>query len=230
MIRVIRTRAGLVSAVSLLLALGVSTTVSSPSAAATSARVSKKSEKHKKAKKKKAAKRVASVQVSAGTETLVFSTHTVQALETAKASLVAVSPASGAVASGFAFPLAGGTLNPSTGFGSLGATGGLTLSTSIGVPGFSFGSEATISEPFLGLGSASTLSFTSQQATPPKFSFGTVDLKSVHPLVIGSTITLTSLRVSLTSTGARFLNEFASGAFLTGEAVGTVTVQVTASG
>ena len=48
-------------------------------------------------------------------------------------------------------------------------------------------------------------------------------------MVSGATITLTNLPVSLTATGVQFLSEFASGAFTTGEDVGTVTVQVTAS-
>ena len=121
---------------------------------------------------------MASVKITAGNETLAFNTQATQALEKAKVSLVAVGPATGALASGFVFPLAGGTLNPSTGYGSLTTTGGITLSTSFGVPGlFSSGSEATISEPSLGLGSSSTLSFTSQQASPPRFAFATVDLK-----------------------------------------------------
>ncbi|MFZ1926760.1 MAG: HtaA domain-containing protein [Solirubrobacteraceae bacterium] len=145
-------------------------------------------------------------------------------------SLATVSPATSALASGFVFPLAGGTLNPSTGYGSLTTTGGITLSTSFGVPGlFSSGSEATISEPSLTLGSSSSLSFTSQEASPPRFPFATVSLKGVHPLVSGATITLTDLPVSLTATGVQFLGGFASGAFTPGEALGSITVQVTAS-
>ncbi|HTA96187.1 MAG TPA: hypothetical protein VK730_00915 [Solirubrobacteraceae bacterium] len=218
----------LVSAVSLL-TLCAASTVSVPSALAASAHLSKKAKKHKKGGKKKAAKKVASVRVMAGTETLLFSTQAVQALEKADVSVAAVSPATGVLASGFVFSLAGGTLNPATGFGSLTTTGGLTFSRSVGPPGFSLGSEATISEALLGLGSASMLSFTSQQATPPKFSFASVALKAVHPFVDGSAITLTNLRASLTATGAQFLNEFAGAVFTSGEAVGSVTVQVSSS-
>jgi hypothetical protein len=231
MIRVIRTRAVAVSAV-WLLALGAATTLSAPTIAAASsahAQASKKVKKHKKAKKK-SAKKVASVKVTAGTETLTFNTAAVQALEKAKVSVAAVSPATGALASGFVFPLSGSTLNPATGFGSLSTTGGITFSTSFGVPGlFSSGSEATITEPSLSLGSSSTLSFTSQQASPPTFPFATVTLKGVRPVVSGAEITLTNLPVSLTATGVQFLGGFASGAFTAGEAIGTVTVQVTAS-
>ena len=173
---------------------------------------------------------MASVKVTAGTETLAFNAAAVQALEKAKVSLAAVSPATGALASGFVFPLAGGTLNPSTAFGSLTTTGGITFSTSFSVPGlFSSGSEAAISEPSLALGSTSTLSFTSQQASPPTFPFASISLKGVHPVVSGAAITLTNLPVSLTATGVQFLGEFTSGAFTAGEAVGTVAVQVTAS-
>jgi hypothetical protein len=228
MVRLIRTRTVLVSAVALL-ALCAASTLSVPSALAASAHLSKKAKKHKKGLKKKTAKKVVSVKVTAGTETLSFSTQATQALEKADVSVVAVSPATGMLASGFVFPLAGGTLNPATGFGSLTTTGGLTFSTSVGVPEFSLGREATISGPLLGLGSSSALSFTSQQATPPKFSFASVALKAVHPLVDGSAITLTNLRASLTAAGAQFLNEFASGAFASGEAVGSVTVQVSSS-
>jgi hypothetical protein len=225
----IRLQIAVFSAVSLL-ALGAAAMLSAPIVAAAPAHASKKSKKHKKAKKKKAAKKAASVKVTAGSETLVFNTQAVQALEKAKVSLASVSPASGALASGFVFPLAGGTLNPSTGFGSLTTTGGITFSTSFGVPGlFSAGSEATISEPSLALGSSSALSFTSQQASPPTFSFATISLKGVHPVVNGAAMTLTNLPASLTATGVQFLGEFASGAFSAGEAIGTVTVQVTAS-
>lgn len=231
MIRVIRTRAWAGLAVSLL-AAAAATTLYVPTIAAASsvhAQASKKAKKHKKAKKK-SAKKVASVKVTAGTETLTFNTTAAQALEKAKVSIAAVGPATGAPASGFVFPLAGGTLNPSTGVGSLSTTGGITFSTSFSVPGlFSSGSEATISEPSLSLGSSSTLSFTSQQASPPTFPFATVTLKKVHPVVSGAAITLTNLPVSLTATGVQFLDEFASGAFTVGESIGTVTVQVTAS-
>jgi hypothetical protein len=229
MTRIIRVQIVGVAMGSLLVMLSLSTTVCSTVAAGANAHQSKKIEKHKKARKKKAAKKVASVKVIAGTETLLFSTQAGQAFEKANVSVAPVGPATGALASGFVLPLAGGTLNPATGFGSLTTTGGLTFSTSVGVPGFSLGREATISEPLLGLGSASTLSFTSQQATPPKFSFASVTLKAVRPLVDGSAITLTNLRASLTATGAQFLNEFAGGAFTSGEAVGSVTVQVSSS-
>jgi hypothetical protein len=228
MIRMIRVQVAAFSAVSLL-ALGAATMLTAPAAIAAPAHASKKVKKHK-AKKKKAAKKVASVKVTAGTETLAFNAAAVQALEKAKVSLAAVSPATGALASGFVFPLAGGSLNPSTAFGSLTTTGGITFSTSFNVADlFSGGSEATISEPSLGLGSGSILSFTSQQASPPTFPFASVSLKEVHPVVSGAAITLTNLPVSLTATGVQFLGEFASGAFTTGETVGTVTVQVTAS-
>jgi Htaa len=228
MIRAIHMKVAVLSAVSLL-ALGA-TTLSAPMAAAAPAHASKKSKKHKKTKKKKAAKKAASVKVTAGTETLAFNTQAAQALEKAKVSVASVSPSTGVLASGFVFPLAGGTLNPSTGYGSLTTTGAITFSTSFSVPGlFSSGSEATISEPSLALGSTSTLSFTSQQASPPTFPFATVSLKGVHPAVDGSAITLTNLPVALTATGVQFLSEFASGAFTAGETVGTVTVQVTAS-
>ena len=229
MIRMVRAQIALFSAVSLL-ALGAATMLSTPVAVSAPAHASKKVKKHKKNKKKKAAKRVASVKITAGNETLAFNTQATQALEKAKVSLAAVGPATGAPASGFVFPLAGGTLNPSTGYGSLTTTGGITLSTSFSVPGlFSSGSEATIFEPSLTLGSSSSLSFTSQQASPPTFPFASVSLKGVHPVVGGATITLTNLPVSLTATGVQFLGGFASGAFTTGEAVGTITVQVTAS-
>jgi Htaa len=227
MIRKIRTRALAVA----LLALGATTTLCAPTIVAASsahAHASKKVKKHKKSKRKKAGKKVDSVKVTGGTETLVFNTEVMQALEKAKASLIAVGPAIGALTSGFVFPLSGGTVNRSTGFGSLSTTGGITFSTSFSVPGlFSSGSEATISEPSLGLGSTSSLSFTSQQASPPTFPFATVSLKGVHPVVSATTITLTNLPASLTATGVQFLGEFASGAFTSGEVVGTLNVQAT---
>ncbi|HEY5287887.1 MAG TPA: hypothetical protein VIJ50_12345 [Solirubrobacteraceae bacterium] len=227
MVRLIRTLVVLVSAGSLL-ALYAATALSAPNLSAAPAHVSKKAKKHKKVKKKKAAKKVANVKIIAGNETLAFNAQATQALEKAKVSLAAVGPASGALTSGVVFPLSGGTLNPATGFGSLSGTGALTFSTSFSVPGlFSSGSEATISEPSLNLGSSSTLSFTSQQASPPIFPFATVSLKGVHPTVSGARIALASLPVALDATGVQFLGEFAGGAFTTGEVVGTLTVQAT---
>ena len=229
MTRTIRMQVAALS-VGSLLAFGAATTLSAPIAAAAPAHASKKAKKHKKGKKKKAVKKTVSIKVTAGTETLAFNAQAAQALEKAKVSLAAVSPATGALASGFVFQIAGGTLNPSTGFGSLTTTGGITFSTSFGVAGlFSGGSEATVSEPSLALGSSSTLSFTSQQASPPTFPFATVSLKGVHPVVNGAAIALTNLPVSLSATGVQFLGKFASGAFTSGEAIGTVTVQATAS-
>jgi hypothetical protein len=227
--RIIRVQVASLLAIALL-ALGASAMLCAPIVAAAPAHASKKSKKHKKAKKKKAVKKAASVKVTAGTETLSFNAEAVQTFEKAKVSVAAASPATGALAAGFVFPISGGNLNPGSGFGSLSTTGAIVFSTSFSVPGlFSSGSEATISEPSLVLGSTSTLSFTSQQATPPTFPFATVSLKGVHPAVQGAAITLSNLPVSLTSTGVQFLSGFATGAFTAGETVGTLTVQVSAS-
>jgi hypothetical protein len=230
MIRMVRAQVVLMSMVVLFAVTGAAT-LSVPVAAAAPAHSSKKSKKpKKKVKKKQPAKKVASVKITAGTETLTFNTQAVQTLEKAKVSTTAVSPATGALASGFVFQLTDGTLNPSTGLGSLTTSGGISFATAFSVPGlFSSGSESTISEPGLLLSSAPTLSFTSQQASPPTFPFATVSLKGVHPVDQGAAITLTSLPVSLTSTGVQFLGQFAGGAFSAGEAIGTVTVQATAS-
>ena len=229
MTRFVRGQILLVSIASLL-ALTVSATLSVPVAGAFTAHVAKKSKKHKKAKKKHAAKNVSSVKITAGTETLTFNTTAAQALEKAKVAMTVVSPATGSLSAGFVFELTGGTLNPATGLGSVSAGGGITFATSFSVPGlFSSESNSTVSEPALALNSTPTLSVTSQQVTPPTFPFETVSLKGVRPVSHGGTITLSDLPASLTSTGAQFLNQFASGSFTTGEAVGAVSVDVTAS-
>jgi hypothetical protein len=202
---------------------------SAPIAAASTARSAKKSKKHK--SKKKAVKKMKNERITAGTETLMFNAAVAGALEKAKVSTTATSPASGSLSSGFIFPLASGTLNPTTGLGSVTATGGITFASSFSVPGlFSSESNASVSEPALALNTAPTLSLTSQQATPPTFPFATVSLKGVHPASRAGAITLSDLPASLTATGAQFLNEFAAGSFTSGEAAGTLTVDVTASG
>jgi hypothetical protein len=229
MTRLVRGQIMLVS-ITALLALTMSVTFSAPLAAAAPAHSAKKSKKHKKSKRKHGtkAKKTANATVTGGTETLTFNTTAAQALEKGKVSTTLVNPASGSLATGFVFQLSGGTLNPSTGLGSLTSTGGVTFATSFSVPGlFSSESNATISEPSLALNSAPTLSFTSQQANPPTFPFGTVSLKGVHPSSHGGSITLADLPVALTSAGARFLNEFAAGSFTAGEAIGTVTIDAT---
>jgi hypothetical protein len=225
MLRMVRTQV-LVSIVSML-TLGASVTLSVPTATAAAAHSSKKSKGHKK-KKKKAVKKAPNATVTAGTETLTFNATAAQALEKAKVSTTVVSPATGALSSGFVFPIAGGTLNPVTGLGSITTTGGITFATSFSVPGlFSSESNATAAEPALKLSSASTLSLTSAQVSPPTFPFATV--KGVHPSSHAGAIALLNMPVSLTSTGAQFLGQFATGAFTAGEAIGTITVQVTAS-
>jgi|SRR3984957_8819453 len=230
MIRSFRAQFALISTVSLLVLGDAAIVASVPVAAASAAHSAKKHKKHKKAKKK-TAKKVASVKVTAGSETLTFNAQVFAALEKAKVSVTAVSPATGTVATGFVFPLTGGTLNPSSGVGSVTATGGITFASSFSVPGlFSSERNSTISEPGVVLGSASTLSFTSQQASPPTFPFGTINVKGVHPGSYGGALSLTSLPVSLGSVGVQFLSQFASGAFFTaGEAFGAVTVRVSAS-
>lgn len=229
MIRTIRAQVVLMSTVSLL-ALGTTVALSIPLASASTAQIPMRSKKHKKAKKKHHSKKVGSVKVTGGTETLTFNAQAVQAFEKSKVNVTVVSPATGSLASGFVFPLSGGTLNPSTGLGSLSTTGGITLATSFDVPGlFSSETNSTISAPALALGSAPTLSFTSQQATPPTFPFATTSLKGVHPIAHGATIALTNLPVSLTATGVQFLSQFSSGTFTTGEAVGSISAQVSAS-
>jgi hypothetical protein len=228
MIRSFRARFALISTVSLLVLVGAAI-ATVPAAPASVAHSAKKSKKHKKSKKK-SAKKVTSVKVTAGTETLTFNAQAFAALEKAKVSVTAVSPATGTVATGFVFPLTGGTLNPSSGAGSVTATGGITFASSFSVPGlFSSESNSTISEPGLVLASASTLSFTSQQASPPTFPFGTTSLKGIHPGSYAGAISLTNLPVSLGPVGVQFLNQFASGAFTAGQAFGTVTVRVSAS-
>jgi hypothetical protein len=239
MIRLVRAKVVLMSIVSLLAFTAVAT-LSAPVAGAVSAHASKKAKKGKKktkakkkqAAKKKSTKKVANVTVTGGSETLTFNTTVVQALVKDKVSTTIVSPATGTLASGIVFTLsAGGTLNPGTGLGSVTAAGGLTFATSFSVPGlFSSESNLTASEPSVALNAAPTLSFTSQNATPPTFPFATVSLKGVKPTSGAGTLTLANAALSLTATGAQFLNESASNAFTTGEAVGTLTIQATVGG
>jgi hypothetical protein len=233
MIRLVRVKVVLLSIVSLL-AFAAVATLSAPVAGAASAHASKKAKKGKKkakAKKKHAAKKVANVTVTGGSETLTFNTAAVQTLEKDKVATTIISPATGALSSGIVFTLSGGTLNPGTGLGSVTAGGGVTFATSFSVPGlFSSESNLTASEPSVALNTAPTLSFTSQNATPPTFPFATISLKGVKPTSGAGTLTLANAALSLTATGAQFMNEFASNAFTTGEAIGTLTIQATVGG
>ncbi len=235
MIRLVRAKVVLMATVSLL-AFAVAATLSAPFAGAAPAHLSKKAKKgkaKKKAKKKHAAKKgsAKNVTVTGGSETLTFSATAVQTLEKDKVATTIVSPATGALASGVVFSISGGTLNPSTGLGSVRTGGGVTFSTSFSVPGlFSSESNSTVSEPSVVLNSAPTLSFTSANVSPPTFPFATVSLKGVKPTSGAGTLTLANAALSLTATGAQFLNQFASNAFTTGEAIGTLTIQATVGG
>jgi hypothetical protein len=242
MIRLVRAKVVLMAIVSLL-AFAAVATLSAPFAGAAPAHLSKKTKKGKakaKAKKKhaakkgsakKPAKKVANVTVTGGSETLTFNAMAVQTLEKDKVSTTIVSPATGALASGIVFSISGGTLNPGTGLGSVTTGGGVTFSTSFSVPGlFSSESNSTVSEPSVALNSAPTLSFTSANVTPPTFPFATVSLQGVRPTSGAGTLTLANAALSLTATGAQFMNQFASNAFTTGEAIGTLTIQATVSG
>jgi hypothetical protein len=238
MIRLIRVKVVLMSIVSLLAFTAVATLSASVAGAAPAhvSKMAKKGKKKPKAKKKRSAKKrsakkVASVTVTGGSETLTFNTTVVQTLEKDKVSTTIVSPATGALGSGVVFTLSGGTLNPGTGLGSVTAGGGVTFATGFSVPGlFSSESNLTASEPSVALNTAPTLSFTSQNATPPTFSYATVSLKGVKPTSGAGTLTLANAALSLTASGAQFMDEFASNAFTTGEAVGTLTIQAAVSG
>jgi hypothetical protein len=181
-----------------LLAFTAVATLSAPVAGASPAHASKKAKKAKKkakVKKKHAAKKVANVTVTGGSETLTFNAAAVQTLEKDKVSTTLISPATGALASGIVFTLSGGTLNPGTGLGSVTAAGGVTFATSFSVPGlFSSESNLTASEPSVALNTAPTLSFTSQNASPPTFQFATVSLKGVKPTSGAGTLTLVNAR------------------------------------
>jgi hypothetical protein len=238
MTRLVRAKVVLTSIV-LLLAFAAVAMLSAPVAGAAPAHISKKAKKAKKkakAKKKQSAKKgsskkVANATVTGGSETLTFSVTAVQTLEKDKVSTTIVSPATGTLASGIVFALSGGTLNPGTGLGSVTAGGGVTFATSFSVPGlFNSESSLTASEPSVALNTAPTLSFTSQNASPPTFPFATISLKGVKPTSGSGTLTLANAALSLTATGAQFMNQFASNAFTSGEAIGTLTIQATVSG
>lgn len=232
-IRMLRIRFVLMSVVALL-ALTASATIVAPVAGAASAHSSKakakakgKKKKKKKKKAKAPAKKVANVKVTGGSETLLFNSTTVAALEKAKVTVTPGGTASGTLAGGLVFQVKSGTLNPGTGFGSVSATGGVTMASSFNYGFFSSEKSASFSEPAVKLAaSAASLSFTSANFTPPVFVFGTLGLKGIKPTSHAGGVTIAKIPVSLASGGVSFLGSFATG-FTVGEVVGTLTIEAT---
>lgn len=137
-----------------------------------------------------------------------------------------VAPATEAPSGTFTFPLIGGSLNSATGYGSVTASGGFTLTstTNLGVLGSS-GSSATASSPVVAIGSSSTLTVTSEQFTPPTVPLFELKTSAITPAVTSGAVTISNVPVTLTSAGEQFFGIL--GQFTSGEQVATLTIDAT---
>jgi hypothetical protein len=186
----------------------------------------KKHKKHKKGKKPSAG---TTIKVKGGSVTLTFTAQAWSKLSSSVGSTFSrtttpVAPATATSSGAFTFPLTSGSLNSSTGRGSVSASGGLTVASSTNVAGlFGSSSSATANNPVLAIAATSTVTVTSENFTPPTVPLLDLSTSAVKPHTSGTAITLSNIPATLTAPGQQFFGS----SFHTGEEIGTVTIQAT---
>ncbi len=187
------------------------------SALASHAGAAKHRKKHRKKKPLK---------VTGGTLTLALSAQAWSHLEVSNGNLggtttTAVAPASGSATGTFIFPITGGSLGTAAPTGKVNASGGMTIASEFAVSGlFTSRSESTVQNPVVSLGSASTLTVTSGNFTPPTVPLMTLSVGKIRPASSTHGVTLRNVPALLTTAG----QEFFGSSFKAGEQVGTVTI------
>jgi hypothetical protein len=172
------------------------------------------------------------VEVESGTITMTLSPAVLarlnQALVFAKPApiaLAATPPATSPSAGMISFPVTEGSVNTGTGFGSVRAAGGFTLTQrSEGMPG----SVTTVS---LGYGGpdaavleAPTPIFTATVNEVTNRALLSLSLQAIKPTIEGRTITIADVPARLTESGAQELSHFSGAELSTAEEFATVTI------
>lgn len=194
---------------------------------ANAAKKAKSHHKKHKTKKKHKAKKLANVSLTAGSVTLAFNQTVSASFQKQNVTLSPTAPAQVPGANTVTFPIASGTLNPGTGYGSVNLTGGFTFEgPTTNIVFFSSQSSVSLAAPItitLGAGSVSQLS--ANVGSPPQdAAFFT--LKATKPTVQGKTLTISAIPTALNAPAASVMSQaFGSGAYQTGEEVATITIQ-----
>jgi Htaa protein len=218
-----------VAATILALLLGCAALVSAPvaGAAAKHPAAHKKTTKNGKGKSKGKKPKGHTIKVKSGSVTLTFSSSAWSRINTSTGSAVGksttpVSPATATSTGAFTFPVGGGSINSSTGHGTVDATGGITIESRLSVSGlFSSSSSATATSPTAMLGKSANLTFTSSSFTPPTVALLELVTRGVKVASTSRSVTLSNVKATLTAAGAQFFGS----SFKTGEQIGTVTIQ-----
>jgi Htaa len=179
--------------------------------------------------KKKKKKKAFTIKLTGGTATLTFTTQAWSDLNSSAGSTVGtmttpLAPATSSSPGVLTFPVSGGSLNSSTGHGTVDAQGGFTIESHLSVAGlFSSSSSATAENPVLSLGTTSELTMSSQNFTPPSVPLFTLSLGKLRPTASHHAITIAKVPALLTTAGT----ELFGSSFHAGEAIATVSIQAT---
>jgi hypothetical protein len=187
-----------------------------------------KPKKHKAAKGKTPTKTVSNVTLTGGTATLTLTPTAASTLEKLKVTLTAATPATLPSPTEVSLPVSGGSLNPSTGEGTVDLGGGFTF---LGpeISDYFFTSQAAVSleAPLaIKLAGATSSVLTANVGNPP-VNGPFFDLKAGKPKSAAGSITLEGILANLSSPASTVLNDFGSNSFATGQTLADITVNAT---
>lgn len=176
-----------------------------------------------------AAKSAPSVKLTGGTATIALTSSGASALEAAKVTLSAATPATTPSATQVSLPITGGTLAPSTGEGTIDLGGGFTfLGPVVNLYFFTSQSAVSLESPVvIKLAGASGSSLSANVGSPPvDAAFFT--LKPGKASSAAGTVTVTGIAASLDSAAAEVMGKAFSGTtFKTGEELASIAIAAT---
>jgi hypothetical protein len=202
--------------------------IATPALAAGGVASTAKAKGHHHKKKKAKKKAAANLTVSGGTVTLTPSATAAAAFTAHKLTLEVSAPATSGAGDAVTLPIASGTLNPSTGYGTLTLSGGYSYSESSttelgGLGSFTSGASASFADLTITFGATSAVTADVDGQTGAFFT-----LKSVKPARSGSTLTLAGVPVTVPAGAVSLLDGFAeSTTFTANGPFGTLAVQAT---
>lgn len=169
------------------------------------------------------------VKAASGTLTITWVAKVWSSLNSSLGSTVgtkttAVAPAAETASGVLTFPITDGSLNSVTGRGTLNASGGIATESHLSVGGlFESSSSASVSSPVITIASASKITITSSNFTPPT-GVPLFTLNTAHVKAVGSkhSVTLSKIPAEITALGA---DAFGSG-LQANEVIGTATIQI----
>jgi hypothetical protein len=169
------------------------------------------------------------VKATSGTLTITWSSKVWSSLNSSLGSTIgtkttAVAPAAETASGVITFPITHGSLNSATGRGTLDANGGISTESHLDVGGlFESSSSASVSSPVITIASASKVTITSSNFTPPT-GVTLFTLNTAHVKAVGSkhSVTLSKIPTEITALG---VDAFGSG-LQANEVIGTATIQI----